>query len=90
MDKTNLESQLGSLRHQLQDCQDKSSRDLEKLRNQLETERASHEDYKSRLGVTHSSPQETKVLTNEIKEGCPKVRISVRKGILITILCFIA
>ncbi len=83
MYKTNQESQLGSLRQQLQVCQEKSSRDLEKLRTQMEIERASHEDYKMRLGVTITNPQESKVLTNEIKHGCPKVRISIRKGILI-------
>ncbi len=75
VDKTNLESQLGSLRHQLQVCQEKCSRDLEKLRTQMEIERASHEDYKTSLGVTVSSPQESKVLTNEIKHGCSKVLV---------------
>lgn len=90
MDKKNLESHLGSLRDQLQVCQEKSSRDLEKLRTQMEIERASHEDYKTRLGVTVSNPQESKVLTNEIKHGYPKVRISIRKGMLIIIWGFIA
>ncbi|XP_046643800.1 restin homolog isoform X5 [Daphnia pulicaria] len=77
--KTNQESQLGSLRQQLQVCQEKSSRDLEKLRTQMEIERASHEDYKTRLGVTISNPQESKVLTNEIKHGCPKVASKLSK-----------
>lgn len=86
VDKTNLESQLGSLRHQLQVCQDKSNRDLEKLRNQLETERASHEDYKSRLAITRTSHQECKELTNEIKKECPKVNISIQKDIVLIIV----
>lgn len=86
MDKTNLESQLGSLRHQLQVCQDKSNRDLEKLRNQLETERASHQDYKSRLAITRTSHQECKELTNEIKKECTKVNISIQKDIVLIIV----
>ena len=82
MHKTNLESQLGSLRHQLQACQDKSNRDLEKLRNQLEIERASHEDYKSRLAITPTSSDESKGLTNEAKKGCSKVRISIQDQLI--------
>ncbi|XP_059353608.1 myosin heavy chain, striated muscle-like [Daphnia carinata] len=82
VEKTNLESQLGSLRHQLKESREKFNRDLEKLRHQLETEKASHENCKSRLATISTSHQKSIKLTDEKKQKCLKVAVELNQRTL--------
>ncbi|KAI9564514.1 hypothetical protein GHT06_008253 [Daphnia sinensis] len=82
VEKTNLESQLGSLRHQLKESREKFNRDLEKLRHQLETEKAAHENCKSRLAAISTSPRKSAKLADDRKQKCLKVAMEQNKRLL--------
>lgn len=71
------------MRHQLKESREKFNRDLEKLRHQLDFEKASHENCKSRLAAISTSPQKSTKLTDERKHKCLKVYISSRYNFIV-------